>query len=117
MTGTHVETDELRSAAKSIADAMGTADDTNLEQVPKKGDTYGHDKVTTALTNFCTTWELAKKILQQRSASAGETLEGAAGTYDEREQQEKSKFQGDGGGGAPQPSPSPGPSPAPQGAP
>lgn len=113
MGGYDVEPGELRSAAGDIAKAIGAADDTNLEDVSGKEDSYGHGKVASAVANFCTTWELAKQILQQRSASAGETLNGAAGTYEKQEQHEHSTF----GGGGPQPSPSPGPAPTAPGGP
>lgn len=111
MDGYRVEPDQLRTAADGIGDAIAAADDTNLEEVPGKGDAYGDDKVSGAVTSFCTTWELAKQILQQRSASAGEALEGAAKVYEEQEDRGTARFDP----AHPQPTPTPGPAPTPQG--
>ncbi|HEY7593279.1 MAG TPA: hypothetical protein VH969_09005 [Actinophytocola sp.] len=111
MDGYRVEPQELRTAANGIGDAIAKADDTNLEEVPGKGDAYGHGKVSSAVSNFCTTWELAKQILQQRSASAGEALEGAAGVYEEKERTGSSRFDP----AHPVPHPTPGPAPTPTG--
>jgi hypothetical protein len=94
MDGFGVETAELRAAASGIAAAIGAADDTNLEDVPGKGQAYGNGDVSGALSNFCTTWELAKQILQSRSASAGEALEGTANAYDALDQGATTTFAG-----------------------
>lgn len=109
MDGYRVEPEQLRTASGGIGDAIAAADDTNLEDVPGKGEAYGHDSVSAAVKAFCTTWELAKQILQQRSASAGEALTGAAGVYEEQERRGEATFDP----AHPQPAPSPGPSPEP----
>jgi hypothetical protein len=111
MDGYRVEPGQLRSAASGIGDAIGAADDTNLESIPGKSAAYGHAKVNAAITQFCTTWELAKQILQQRSAQAGEALDADAGVYERQEATGRSTFDPV----LPQPMPSPGPSPTPGG--
>lgn len=83
--GYQVEITELRAGAKEIASAIGQADHTKLESVSGKGAAYGDGAVAGAVSAFCTTWELAKQILQQRSASAGEALEGTATVYEQQE--------------------------------
>lgn len=113
MDGYRVEPEQLRTAAKGIGDAIGGADDTDLEAIPGKGAAYGHDKVSEAMKSFCTTWELAKQILQQRSASAGEVLVDDAVVYERQEASGASTFDP----AHPQPSPAPGPAPTPYGAP
>lgn len=110
MDGYNVQPDDLRGAAGDIADAIAAADDTNLEKVSGEGKAYGHDKCANAAKSFGATWELAKQILQQRSASAGEALEGAAKAYESQEGDAKSTFDGQ-----PTPSPTPGPAPTPGG--
>jgi hypothetical protein len=112
MDGYRVEPEQLRSAANGIGDAIAAADDTNLEDVPGDAGSYGHDKVAESLKSFCTTWELAKQILQQRSASAGQALIGCATVYEEQEQRHSDTFDP----AHPEPSPTPGPAPTPQGA-
>jgi hypothetical protein len=107
MDGYRVEPEQLRTAAKGIGDAIGGADDTNLEEIPGKGAAYGHDKVSAAMKSFCTTWELAKQILQQRSASAGDALVDDAAVYERQELRGVSTFDP----AHPQPSPAPGPTP------
>lgn len=89
MNGYRVEPDALRNASGKIADAIGSADDLAVEKVAENGSAFGNDAISTSLTDFCSTWELAKGILQQRSASAGEALDGAAKAYEEREEQNK----------------------------
>ncbi|MPZ85249.1 MAG: hypothetical protein GEV28_34625 [Actinophytocola sp.] len=111
MDGYRVEPEQLRTASGGIGDAIAAADDTNLEEVPGKGEAYGHDKVSAAVNAFCTTWELAKQILQQRSASAGEALNGAAGVYEQQEERGSARFDP----AYPEPTPTPGPAPTPQG--
>ncbi|RZS31244.1 hypothetical protein EV193_115123 [Herbihabitans rhizosphaerae] len=105
MDGYGVIPEQLNTAAGAISTAIGKADDTNLEDVSGKSDSYGHGKVAETIASFCTTWELAKKILQSRSANAGETLEGIARTYVETDQRAKEGL----------PNPQPGPSPVPGG--
>jgi hypothetical protein len=85
MDGYRVGPEQLRTAASGIGDAIGAADDTNLESIPGASAAYGHAKVNAALTSFCTTWELAKQILQQRSAAAGDALVDDAGVYEGQE--------------------------------
>lgn len=85
MDGYEVEIAQLRTGAKGIASAVGQADHTKLESVAGKGAAYGDGSVAGAVSAFCTTWELAKQILQQRSASAGEALEGVAAVYERQE--------------------------------
>ncbi|MCT2583556.1 WXG100 family type VII secretion target [Actinophytocola gossypii] len=109
MDGYRVEPDQLRTAANDIGDAIGAADDTNLEDVPGDAGAYGHGKVADSLKAFCTTWELAKQILQQRSASAGEALVGCATVYEQQEENHSQTFDP----AHPEPSPSPGPAPTP----
>lgn len=111
MDGYRVEPEQLRTAANGIGDAISAADDTNLEDVGK-GAAYGHDKVSAAVKSFCTTWELAKQILQQRSASAGEALVDDATVYERQEARGAATFDP----AHPQPRPTPGPAPT-QGAP
>lgn len=101
MNGYRVDPQTLRAAAGQIADAIGGADKLELEKIAEKGEVFGNDTVSGSLAAFCTTWELAKGILQQRSASAGEALDSAATAYENREDQNT----------MPQPSPSPGPAP------
>jgi len=113
MDGYRVEPEQLRTAATGIGDAIGAADDTNLEDIQGKGAAYGHDKVSAAVKSFGTTWELAKQILQKRSADAGTALDEDARVYEEQEARGVSTFDP----AHPQPSPTPGPAPTPQGAP
>jgi len=113
MDGYRVEPEQLRTAATGIGDAIGAADDTNLEEIHGKGAAYGHDKVSAAVKSFGTTWELAKQILQQRSAGAGSALEDDARVYEEQEARGVSTFDP----AHPQPSPTPGPAPTPREAP
>jgi hypothetical protein len=105
MDGYRVEPEQLRTAANGIADAIGAADDTNLEEVSGEAANYGHDKVAESLSAFCATWELAKQILQQRSASAGEALIGCATVYERQEDNTSDTFDP----AHPEPSPAPAP--------
>jgi hypothetical protein len=109
MDGYHVEPEQLRTAANGIGDAIGAADDTNLEDIPGKSGAYGHAKLNAALTSFCTTWELAKQLLQERSAEAGEALVADAGVYERQEARGVATFDP----AMPQPTPTPGPAPTP----
>ncbi len=109
MDGFRVAPEQLRDAANGIDTAIGAADDTNLEDIPGRGEAYGHDKVSAALKSFCTTWELAKQLLQQRSAAAGSALVDDAGVYEQQEARGVATFDP----GYPQPTPTPGPAPTP----
>ncbi|HEV7651714.1 MAG TPA: hypothetical protein VGP26_26470 [Actinophytocola sp.] len=111
MDGYRVEPGQLRSAASGIGDAIGSADDTNLEQIPGKSAAYGHAKLNAAITQFCTTWELAKQILQQRSADAGEALTDDAGVYERQEAHGAATFDPALPQPMTQPMPAPGPAP------
>ena len=111
MDGYRVEPAQLRSAASGIGDAIEGADHTNLEQIPGKSAAFGHAKVNAGITQFCTTWELAKQILQQRRADAGQALVDDAGVYEQQEARGTATFDPV----LPQPMPSPGPAPTPGG--
>lgn len=113
MDGYRVEPAQLRTAADGIGDAIAAADDTNLEEISGKGDSYGHGKVAESVKAFCTTWELAKQILQQRSASAGEALVSSADVYEQQELRGVTTFDP----AYPQPQPTPGPAPTPEAVP
>lgn len=109
MDGYHVEPQQLRTASDGIGDAIGAADDTNLEDIGKGAD-FGHDKVSKAVTSFGTTWELAKQLLQERSADAGQALVDDAGVYEQQEARGQATFDP----AMPQPpQPTPGPAPTP----
>jgi hypothetical protein len=108
MDGYNVEPQQLRTAADGIGDAISVADDTNLEDIGKGAD-FGHDKVATAVKSFGTTWELAKQLLQERSADAGQALVDDATIYEQQEARGQATFDP----AFPQPTPSPGPAPTP----
>ncbi|WP_020668923.1 hypothetical protein [Amycolatopsis nigrescens] len=107
MDGYHVDPEVLRTASGAIAKAIGKADKLELEKISEDASAFGDDSVSGALAGFCSTWELASGILQQRSASAGEALDGAADAYVEEDRRAKMP--------EPEPSPQPSPTPGPQG--
>jgi hypothetical protein len=108
MDGYQVEPQQLRTAADGIGDTIAAADDMKLEDIGKGAD-FGHDKVSTAVKSFGTTWELAKQLLQQRSAEAGQALVDDATVYEQAEARGQTTFDP----AAPQPTPLPGPVPTP----
>lgn len=108
MDGYNVEPQQLRTAADGIGDAIGAADNLKLEDVGKGAD-FGHDKVSTAVKAFGTTWELAKQLLQERSAEAGQALVDDATVYEQAEARGQDTFDP----AMPQPTPAPGPAPTP----
>jgi hypothetical protein len=108
MDGYQVEPQQLRTAADGIGDTIAAADDMKLEDIGKGAD-FGHDKVATAVKSFGTTWELAKQLLQQRSAEAGQALMDDATVYEQAEARGQTTFDP----AAPQPTPLPGPVPTP----
>ncbi|MCP2252027.1 Excreted virulence factor EspC, type VII ESX diderm [Prauserella aidingensis] len=87
MSGYDVDPEELRSAARSIDTAVGKADDVKLEGLVGSKEAFGHGGVATALTEFCTTWQLATGLLQESGRGAGQSLDGAAGTYEQADEQ------------------------------
>jgi hypothetical protein len=108
MDGYTVEPQQLRTAASGIGDVIGAADHTNLEDVGKGAD-FGHDKVSSTVQAFGSTWELAKQVLQQRSAKAGQVLVADATVYEQAEARGQTTFDP----AMPQPRPTPAPTPAP----
>jgi hypothetical protein len=109
MDGYHVEPQQLRTAADGIGDAIDKADHMDLQSVAGNGAAYGHGKVSSSVASFGTTWELAKQILQQRSADDGQALLDDAGIYEQNEARGQTRFDP----AAPQPMPTPGPAPTP----
>jgi hypothetical protein len=108
MDGYQVEPQQLRTAADAIGDTIAAADDMKLEDIGKGAD-FGHAKMSTAVTSFGTTWELAKQLLQQRSADAGQALMDDATVYEQAEARGQTTFDP----AAPQPTPLPGQVPTP----
>lgn len=112
MDGYQVEPQQLRTAADGIGDTIAAADDMKLEDIGKGAD-FGHDKVATAVKSFGTTWELAKQLLQQRSAEAGQALMDDATVYEQAEARGQTTFDPAAPQPTPQPTPLPGPVPTP----
>ena len=110
MDGFRVDPQQLRTAARGIGDATSPVDQARFEDLPGKSDAYGHEKVYAAVNSFCTTWELAKQLLQQRCADAGGALDSSAGVYEAQEARGTATF----GPAVPQPIPQPMPLPGPQ---
>jgi hypothetical protein len=108
MDGYQVEPQQLRTAANGIGDTIAAADDMKLEDIGKGAD-FGHAKLATAVKSFGTTWELAKQLLQERSAEAGQALMDDATVYEQAEARGQTTFDP----AAPQPTPMPGPVPTP----
>ncbi|MBB3663499.1 MULTISPECIES: WXG100 family type VII secretion target [Prauserella salsuginis group] len=87
MSGYDVDPEELRGAARSIDTAVGKADDLKLEDIVGDKKAFGDDAVATALTEFCTTWQLAAGVLQDSAREAGQSLDGAATGYEQADEQ------------------------------
>lgn len=80
--GYDVDPENLRGGARSIGAAVGKADGFKLDDVAGDKQAFGDDAVATALTEFCTTWQLAAGVLQESSRGAGQSLDGAATSYE-----------------------------------
>lgn len=80
--GYEVDPENLRSGARSIDTAVGKADGFKLDDVAGDKQAFGDDAVATALTEFCTTWQLAAGVLRDSSREAGQSLDGAATSYE-----------------------------------
>ncbi|GAA1236727.1 hypothetical protein GCM10009676_21250 [Prauserella halophila] len=87
MSGYDVAPGELRGAAGSIDAAVGKADELKLEDIVGDKQAFGDDAVATALTEFCTTWQLAAGVLQDSGRQAGQSLDGAATGYEQADEQ------------------------------
>ncbi|RZS29602.1 hypothetical protein EV193_1195 [Herbihabitans rhizosphaerae] len=95
MDGYDVVIGELGTAAGKIGDTIALADGTNLEDTAGgNAQAFGDAGVHTALQSFGNTWELAKQILQSRSASAGQALLSTATSYRVLEQGNTTMFGG-----------------------
>lgn len=81
-----VDPAQLTDASGKITGAVSGAGDMKLEDIASGGaETFGHDGVFTAISGFCSTWQLAVQILQQRATSAAGLLGDAAKSFGEQD--------------------------------
>jgi hypothetical protein len=83
--GFEVEPEALTGASAEISKVAASAAGIQVENITGAGESYGHEGVFGAVSRFCTTWQLATQLLQQRAMSAGAALDGAAATYAQHE--------------------------------
>lgn len=84
--GFHVEIEVLEKASshmEAIAEEQGNDE---LAALPGDSDTYGHNGVHTAVTEFCDRWSVGLDALRDRAIAMSGSLRDAATTYREADQ-------------------------------